>query len=171
MLHGDYFVPETHGKLTPRRTIPDLDEFTAPQIGQYRNIIGAMDRELLRLATVSRPKRLDPAMSWQALSQLNLLPTSPPCSTKLASRVSVARCDSPAVKSEVECSGSQNFDGFRRTDSCTVGPEIGQSAGRSCKTTENLPIPGVIDVMQANELDCRSECDQEEPPDASSAKQ
>lgn len=70
--HGEYFVPRTHGKLTPRWTIPNLDQFTKRQVSRYRNIIGAMMREFQSLAKIPHPRRLETAMSWQSLSQLTL---------------------------------------------------------------------------------------------------
>ncbi|EXJ70465.1 uncharacterized protein A1O5_06534 [Cladophialophora psammophila CBS 110553] len=76
--HGRYFVPQTHGNLTPHWTIPDLDQFSPTQLSRYQNIIGSMNRELQRLIKIPHPRRLDAAMSWQALSQLNLFPYSPP---------------------------------------------------------------------------------------------
>lgn len=72
--HGRYFVPRTHGKLTPRWTIPDLNEFSQRQRCQYREIISRMNRKLQEPVSTSLRRRLDPAMSWQAFSQLNLTP-------------------------------------------------------------------------------------------------
>ncbi|EHY58842.1 uncharacterized protein HMPREF1120_06844 [Exophiala dermatitidis NIH/UT8656] len=79
--HGQYFVPRTHGKLTPRWTIPDLNRFSHGHVCQYRGIIKSMNCELQKPVTVPQGPRLDPAMSWQAFSQLDLavfqtIPTS-----------------------------------------------------------------------------------------------
>ena len=153
--HGDYFVPETHGILTPRWTILDLAEFTAPQVSRYRKIIGAMDQELCRLAKVCHPKRSDPAMSWQALSQLNILLISLSHSTRLASRTPLAQCNSAAVQSAIGF--SQNSTISQKTSPIAVDGVIGQPTERSCKTRGDLHMLEVVDIMTANTLNCRNE--------------
>ena len=70
--HGLYFVPETHGKLTPHWTIPDLETYDSILREQYRSIICRMNDEICRLASAPHPKRPDPTMSWLGLSQIQL---------------------------------------------------------------------------------------------------
>ncbi len=72
--HGVYFVSETHGKLTPHWTIPDLDVYDPCLRDHYRSIISAMSNEICGLARHPYAKRLNPAMSWLGLSQLHLHP-------------------------------------------------------------------------------------------------
>jgi len=56
--------------------IPDLHQLNEAQRDKYRNIIRAMSKELQNLANMSHPRRVDLAMSWQALSRLNMLRVS-----------------------------------------------------------------------------------------------
>ncbi|KAK5106991.1 hypothetical protein LTS08_001116 [Lithohypha guttulata] len=71
--HGVYFVPRGHGVLTKYWAVPDHDGFTRAQRQRYRQVVQAMTLELLELTTTKHPRRIDPAMSWQALSRLGQL--------------------------------------------------------------------------------------------------
>lgn len=136
--HGEYFVPQTHGKLTPRWTIPDVGLFSTRQVEQYRNIIGAMDRELQRLAKIPHPRRPDPAMSWQALSQLNVALRLTASSHKTDSKLSLLQAiiaNSPPVRPESDGNNSAIMElpakGF---------VEINQEAGQPAKQLQTDAI-------------------------------
>lgn len=102
--HGKYFVPRTHGRLTPRWTIPDLKSFGPNLANQYRSIIKLMDREIQNPVDISELGRLDPAMSWQALSQLNVAELPSLMANDINSVLPNVREGSPCSKA------AQNFD-------------------------------------------------------------
>jgi OTT_1508-like deaminase len=160
--HGDYFVPETHGKLTPRWTIPDLADFTASQVTRYRNIIGAMNQELRRLAKISHPKRLDPAMSWAALSQLNMLPTLSR-SMRLVSETSIAQCEFAAVQRRADVSGSQISTILQETKCIADGHLPGEHT-ELLREVGGVSTSEVVDILSANSLECKSKnCENMQP--------
>ncbi|KIW54611.1 hypothetical protein PV05_06960 [Exophiala xenobiotica] len=122
--HGGYFVPRTHGKLTPRWTIPDLDQFSRSQLSQYRNIIGAMNHELQSLVDLPHPRRLDPAMSWQAFSQFDLVPIWPMGVDNITSRLSVENTASRA-SGFLECKNAKLVAvKSTKSDSGAIGSEV-----------------------------------------------
>jgi OTT_1508-like deaminase len=96
--HGQYLVPRTHGRLTPRWTIPDLNSFSASQLSQYRRIIKDMDCELQKPVTVPHLRRLDAAMSWQAFSQLNFVMSQPTVASHTNFTISEVQTTLPSLE-------------------------------------------------------------------------
>ena len=128
--HGSYFVPETHGKLSPHWTIPDLIEYTPFLRGQYRGIIRAMNDEISRLTRISHPKRLDAAMSWLGLSQLQLQ-----SQTYVADKVG-------------------NLEPTQLLDQIMIGPKVHEGQP-SRGDTESLDTPKLIATTSISNLqDC-----------------
>ena len=116
--HGQYLVPRTHGKLTPRWTIPDLYCFSESHVSQYRSIIMAMNCELEKPVAMPPVRRLDPAMSWQALSQLNFALSQPIAASHADLTTSRVQTSSPSPRAPAILDGGQPFAALILPDLC-----------------------------------------------------
>ncbi|KIW90486.1 uncharacterized protein Z519_09132 [Cladophialophora bantiana CBS 173.52] len=143
--HGTYFVPRTHGKLTPHWTIPDLDRFSPTQRSRYQNIIGSMNRELQRLIKIPHPRRLDAAMSWQTLSQLNLFPYSPPSANHNYPSLPLVQIV-PAIPGPLETGGTTSASGeLQETAVAAINQDVKLLTAQAQSDTRASPIRNPIE--------------------------
>ena len=66
--HGRFFHTKTHGRLFDQWTVPDLAIYSEEQRTNYRRIMAAMDREIMKAIPRQRQlKRQHPGNSWISL--------------------------------------------------------------------------------------------------------
>lgn len=70
--HGDYFPSKTHGRLYDQWTIPDLQEFEPDMVDRYRDVLKAMDEDIVS-KTLNEPElwRVEPMTSIDLPSYLH----------------------------------------------------------------------------------------------------